>query len=351
MRPRRRCPTRRARWRSSYARRTVDDAPSPALRRAPRTGDRRAVGEAASVRDRRRPSLHRRLPRLVGIVMAKSAEGDAVARFFVARDGVEVIEQPAFWEIRASDRLVDSLRRGVRGAGLRDRRLLDPARDVDALRPHGRDRRCADAVLGSDRGDGVPAVMKRRAGTVAGPPRPRPRGARAHPGSAPAGDRAALRRRRRGTTSTPPWSWPSATTRARPATRWPSPARSCAVRAGAPAEASARARDRRRRSHPARRRRGDVAATALQRPLPAHRRPLPALRFASLFRLPVVLEPVGHDSWEALVDALGEEPVGLVAGEHDAARERQARLDDHAVGAPAVLAGDAGAVDRARPGS
>ncbi|MGZ6709986.1 MAG: MmoB/DmpM family protein [Solirubrobacteraceae bacterium] len=40
----------------------------------------------------------------VGIVMAKSAEGDAVARFFAG--SAEVIEQPAFWEIRAPHRLV-----------------------------------------------------------------------------------------------------------------------------------------------------------------------------------------------------------------------------------------------------
>ena len=40
----------------------------------------------------------------VGIVMAKSAEGDAVARFFAGR--ADVIEQPAFWEIRARHRLV-----------------------------------------------------------------------------------------------------------------------------------------------------------------------------------------------------------------------------------------------------
>jgi NAD(P)H-flavin reductase/ferredoxin len=42
----------------------------------------------------------------VGIVMAKSAEGDAVARFFSGREGVEVFEQPAFWDIRAPGRLV-----------------------------------------------------------------------------------------------------------------------------------------------------------------------------------------------------------------------------------------------------
>jgi hypothetical protein len=42
----------------------------------------------------------------VGIVMAKSAEGDAVAEILGRRDEIEVIEQPAFWDIRASDRLV-----------------------------------------------------------------------------------------------------------------------------------------------------------------------------------------------------------------------------------------------------
>jgi propane monooxygenase coupling protein len=41
----------------------------------------------------------------VGIVMAKSAEGDAVAELLRGRDGVEVIEQPSFWDIRAKGRL------------------------------------------------------------------------------------------------------------------------------------------------------------------------------------------------------------------------------------------------------
>ncbi len=41
----------------------------------------------------------------VGIVMAKSAEGDAVAAVLGERDEVEVIDQPAFWDIRARDRL------------------------------------------------------------------------------------------------------------------------------------------------------------------------------------------------------------------------------------------------------
>jgi NAD(P)H-flavin reductase/ferredoxin len=41
----------------------------------------------------------------VGIVMAKSAEGDAVAEILGRRDDIEVIEQPAFWDIRARERL------------------------------------------------------------------------------------------------------------------------------------------------------------------------------------------------------------------------------------------------------
>jgi propane monooxygenase coupling protein len=41
----------------------------------------------------------------VGIVMAKSAEGDAVAEILGRRQEINVIEQPAFWDIRAKDRL------------------------------------------------------------------------------------------------------------------------------------------------------------------------------------------------------------------------------------------------------
>jgi propane monooxygenase reductase subunit len=41
----------------------------------------------------------------VGIVMAKSAEGDAVAAVLGRRDDVAVLEQPAFWDVRAKDRL------------------------------------------------------------------------------------------------------------------------------------------------------------------------------------------------------------------------------------------------------
>jgi propane monooxygenase coupling protein len=42
----------------------------------------------------------------VGIVMAKSAEGDAVADAMRRHEGIEVLEQPSFWEIKAKDRLV-----------------------------------------------------------------------------------------------------------------------------------------------------------------------------------------------------------------------------------------------------
>jgi propane monooxygenase coupling protein len=41
----------------------------------------------------------------VGIVMAKSAEGDAVASILSQRDEITVLEQPAFWDVRAKDRL------------------------------------------------------------------------------------------------------------------------------------------------------------------------------------------------------------------------------------------------------
>lgn len=44
----------------------------------------------------------------VGIVMAKSAEGDAVAAIVGSQEGVEVHEQASFWDIRARDRLVIS---------------------------------------------------------------------------------------------------------------------------------------------------------------------------------------------------------------------------------------------------
>jgi propane monooxygenase coupling protein len=42
----------------------------------------------------------------VGIVMAKSAEGDAVASVLGEQDRIEVIENASFWDIRAKDRLV-----------------------------------------------------------------------------------------------------------------------------------------------------------------------------------------------------------------------------------------------------
>ncbi len=45
----------------------------------------------------------------VGIVMAKSAEGDAVVSVLGEQEGVDVIESPSFWDIRAKDRLVIDL--------------------------------------------------------------------------------------------------------------------------------------------------------------------------------------------------------------------------------------------------
>lgn len=42
----------------------------------------------------------------VGIVMSRSEEGDAVATVMGRKPGVEVIPQPAFWDVRAKDRLI-----------------------------------------------------------------------------------------------------------------------------------------------------------------------------------------------------------------------------------------------------
>lgn len=41
-----------------------------------------------------------------GIVMARSEEGDAVAETMRGKPGIEVLQQPAFWDIRASERMV-----------------------------------------------------------------------------------------------------------------------------------------------------------------------------------------------------------------------------------------------------
>ncbi len=63
-------------------------------------------GRLASARQTSTPQSQNGSYDFVGIVMAKSAEGDAVARFLATREDVEVLEQPSFWDIRARDRLV-----------------------------------------------------------------------------------------------------------------------------------------------------------------------------------------------------------------------------------------------------
>src|SRR4051812_23409334 len=42
----------------------------------------------------------------VGIIMAKSEEGDGIADAMGQVEGVEIIEQQSFWEIRAKERLI-----------------------------------------------------------------------------------------------------------------------------------------------------------------------------------------------------------------------------------------------------
>jgi NAD(P)H-flavin reductase/ferredoxin len=63
-------------------------------------------GRSASARQTQSTPSQNGAYDFVGIVMAKSAEGDAVARFLARREDIEVLEQPAFWDIRARDRLV-----------------------------------------------------------------------------------------------------------------------------------------------------------------------------------------------------------------------------------------------------
>jgi propane monooxygenase coupling protein len=67
---------------------------------------RRKFGSAGSARHTEKTPSETGSFDYVGIVMAKSAEGDAVAAFMGRREGIEVREQPAFWDIRACDRLV-----------------------------------------------------------------------------------------------------------------------------------------------------------------------------------------------------------------------------------------------------
>jgi ferredoxin-NADP reductase/ferredoxin len=89
---------------SEYARRTVEEAlRAPTAVANGAGGARPGLRRGASAGPRREPSSDGSHDH-VGIVMAKSAEGDAVARCFAGR--AEVIEQPAFWEIRAAHRLV-----------------------------------------------------------------------------------------------------------------------------------------------------------------------------------------------------------------------------------------------------
>jgi NAD(P)H-flavin reductase/ferredoxin len=95
---------------SALERRSSDELPDSALKRRPQRHPDPA-GQPASARAAVAP-VGEPVPETdgtydyVGIVMARSAEGDAVAGALRRRHGVVVQEQPAFWDIRAPDRLV-----------------------------------------------------------------------------------------------------------------------------------------------------------------------------------------------------------------------------------------------------
>src|SRR5581483_5746189 len=74
-----------------------------------------APGVPASRRERRTEVAYCRSPPPeersaggdhVGLVIARSGEGDAIALAVSEQPGIEVIEQPSFWEVRAPRRLV-----------------------------------------------------------------------------------------------------------------------------------------------------------------------------------------------------------------------------------------------------
>jgi hypothetical protein len=93
----------------------ANGTPTRRVRSGPTRRSRAAPGIASNVSATDRPQA---IPKtkpddealaetydFVGIVMAKSAEGDAVAEILGQRDDIEVHEQPAFWDIRAKNRL------------------------------------------------------------------------------------------------------------------------------------------------------------------------------------------------------------------------------------------------------
>jgi NAD(P)H-flavin reductase/ferredoxin len=88
----------------------ADDAVVPAAEAAPPVRRRRAAGRVSRTGAPSEavpaPSNGEGTYDFVGIVMAKSAEGDAVAEILGRRADIQVMEQPAFWDIRAKDRLV-----------------------------------------------------------------------------------------------------------------------------------------------------------------------------------------------------------------------------------------------------
>ena len=65
-----------------------------------------ACGVTDAAVTRRRCEVSEETYDYVGIVMAKSAEGDAVANVVSAQEGVEIVENASFWDVRAKDRLV-----------------------------------------------------------------------------------------------------------------------------------------------------------------------------------------------------------------------------------------------------
>lgn len=88
----------------AYAQRVRAQTDMPAMAAAAAPAPRRRV-RPADVKPASAATIDDGSFDYVGIVMAKSAEGDAVAEILGRRGGIEVLEQPAFWDIRSRGRL------------------------------------------------------------------------------------------------------------------------------------------------------------------------------------------------------------------------------------------------------
>ena len=91
----------------------------------------------------------------VGIAIARSVEGDALVEAMSLVDGVEIVPQHSYWEIKAHERLRLDFEELSDETGLDVDSELIQVPDVDLLRAHGEHRRGAADLPRSDRSHGA----------------------------------------------------------------------------------------------------------------------------------------------------------------------------------------------------